>query len=84
MASRQLPRVELRRPTIELTIASAHRGAWQLFRRHHYLSPELLVSAKCFPAFWGDELVALSSWIHRMTRNRRLHDVVLPDHQWSA
>ncbi len=87
MASCQLARGGLRRPTIELTVAPVHRGAWQLFRRHHYLSHELLVSAKCFAAFWGDEPVAFSSWIHRMTRNRRAHDmrehrtVVLPDFQ---
>lgn len=87
MASCQLARGGLRRPSIELTVAPVHRGAWQLFRRHHYLSHELSLASKCFAAFWGEEPVAFSSWIHRMTRNRRAHDmrehrtVVLPDYQ---
>jgi GNAT superfamily N-acetyltransferase len=93
MASCQLARGRLwRRPKIELTVAPVHRGAWQLFRRHHYLSHELLASAKCFAAFWDQpdgtsEPVAFSSWIHRMTRKRCAHDmrehrtVVLPDYQ---
>lgn len=88
MASCQLARGRLwRRPKIELTIAPVHRGAWQLFRRHHYLNHELLTTAKCFVAFWGEEPVAFSSWVHRMTRTRRAHDmrehrtIVLPDFQ---
>jgi hypothetical protein len=88
MASCQLARGRLwRRPPIELQVAPVHRGAWQLFRRHHYLSHGLLASAKCFAAFWNDEPVAFSAWLHRMTRNRQAHDmrehrtVVLPDFQ---
>lgn len=88
MATQQLARGRLwRRPSIELTVAPVHRGAWQLFRRHHYLNHDLHNVAKCFVAFWGDEPVAFSSWIHRMTRGRRQHDmrehrtVVLPDFQ---
>lgn len=69
MASCQLARGCLyRRPQIELTVAPVHRGAWQLFRRHHYLNHELSNAARCFAVFWGDEPVALSAWIHRMTR----------------
>jgi GNAT superfamily N-acetyltransferase len=94
MASQQLARGWLhpegrlhQRPAIHLTIAPVHRGAWQLFRRHHYLNHELSTAAKCFVAFLNDEPVAFSSWVHRMTRNRRAHDmrehrtVVLPDFQ---
>lgn len=88
MATQQLARGCLyQRPQINLTIAPVHRGAWQLFRRHHYLNHDLHVTAKCFAAFWGDEPVAFSSWIHRKTRARRKHDmrehrtVVLPDYQ---
>jgi hypothetical protein len=88
MATQQLARGCLyRRPPIELTVAPVHRGAWQLFRRHHYLNHDLHSAAKCFVAFWGDEPVGFSSWTHRMTRQRRDHDmrehrtVVLPDFQ---
>lgn len=88
MASGQLARGCLyRRPAIELEVAPVHRSAWKLFRRHHYLNHDIATSAKCFAAFWGSEPVAFTSWIHRMTRKRRAHDmrehrtVVLPDFQ---
>lgn len=88
MATQQLARGLLhRRPPINLTLAPVHRGAWQLFRRHHYLNHDLHNVAKCFVAFCGEEPVAFSSWIHRMTRKRRQCDmrehrtVVLPDFQ---
>lgn len=88
MASGQLARGCLhRRPPIDLEIAKVHRGAWGLFRRHHYLSGSLPSGAWLFAAFWGAEPVGLSVWAHRMTRTRQTHDmresrvVVLPDFQ---
>lgn len=88
MASQQLARGRLcQRPAIELQVARVDRSAWDLFRRHHYLNTNLSQTATCFAAFWGDEPVAFSAWIHRMTRRRRQHDmrehrtVVLPDFQ---
>jgi hypothetical protein len=93
MATCQLARGCLyRRPTIELTVAPVHRTAWRLFRRHHYLNHDIANGARCFAAFWDQadgtsEPVAFSSWIHRMTRGRKQHDmrehrtVVLPDFQ---
>ena len=87
MASGRLARGQLRRPRIELEIAPVHRSAWVLFRRHHYLSGNLQRSAKCFCAFWDDQPVAFSAWIHRITKWRRPGDmrehrtVVLPDYQ---
>lgn len=88
MSSQQLARGRLwRRPPLELTVAPVHRGAWRLFRRHHYLNHDLSPSARSFVAFWGEEPVAFSAWMHRMTRGRIKHDmrehrtVVLPDFQ---
>lgn len=88
MSSQGLARGRLwRRPAIRLEVAPVHRGAWQLFRRHHYLNHDLSSSARSFVAFWGDEPVAFSAWTHRMTRGRIKHDmrehrtVVLPDFQ---
>jgi GNAT superfamily N-acetyltransferase len=87
MASGRLARGCLRRPPIPLEIAPIHRSAWLLFRRHHYLSGNLLTTVKCFAAFWGERPVAFSAWTHRMTRSRRPGDmrehrtVVLPDFQ---
>jgi GNAT superfamily N-acetyltransferase len=88
MASRRLARGRLRRPEIRLSVAPVHRSAWFLFRRHHYLSGNLSNVLKgCFVAFWGDEPVAFSAWINRITKCRRSGDVrehrtvVLPDYQ---
>ena len=87
MASGRLARGRLRRPEIQLTIAPVHRSAWVLFRRHHYLSGNISQTARCFCAFWGDQPVAFSAWMNRMTKNRQQGDlrehrtVVLPDYQ---
>jgi len=88
MASCQLARGCLwRRPKIDLEIAPVHRSAWVLFRRHHYLNHDLLVGAKCFAAFWHDEPVGFSAWLHAMSKKRRQGDmrehrtVILPDYQ---
>lgn len=88
MSKQQLARGRLhRRPEIRLTLAPVHRSAWVLFRRHHYLNTEISPTARCFAAFWGDEPVAFSAWMHAMTRKRRKGDmrehrtVVLPDYQ---
>lgn len=88
MASGQLARGRLhQRPRIELAIAPVHRSAWSLFRRHHYLNTGISSAARCFVAFWNDEPVAFTAWMHRMTRGREGKDmrghrtVVLPDFQ---
>jgi Fe-S cluster assembly ATPase SufC len=91
MSSQQLARGRLRcsaaRPEIALEVAPIRRTAWELFRRHHYLNTNLASHAKCFAAFLGDEPVAFSAWVHRMSRGRQVGDmrehrtVVLPDFQ---
>jgi len=87
MASRRLARGRLRRPEIYLDVAPVHHSLWSLFRRHHYLSGNIAVNARCFAAFWDGQPVAFSAWVHRLTRNRRKGDmrehrtVVLPDYQ---
>lgn len=87
MATCQLARSQLRRPSIRLEIAPVHRSAWPLFRRHHYLSTVLSIAAKCFVAFWEDVPVAFSAWVHRMSGTCRSGDmrehrtVVMPDFQ---
>lgn len=86
MASGQLARGRLRRPEISLTVATVHRGAWNLFKRHHYLNTKIGLSAKCFVAFWNEEPVAFSAWVPRVTKTnkgamREHRTVVLPDYQ---
>lgn len=73
-------------PPVELTIAPVGREAWRMFRRHHYLSGDLHVAAKCFGGWIGDDLVAFSSYLHfphakvrDIKMGHRL--VVLPDYQ---
>ena len=91
MASRRLARGRLQRPQIQIEVAPIHRSAWVLFRRHHYLSGSLNVSAHCFAAFWGDVPVGFSAWMAlgggnpgskgRSLMQREHRTVVLPDYQ---
>jgi energy-coupling factor transporter ATP-binding protein EcfA2 len=50
MASGKLARGRLRRPEIKLVIQRVHHSAWNIFKRHHYLSSELNKAAACFVA----------------------------------
>jgi hypothetical protein len=74
-----------RRPDIVLEIGRCKKGAWQLFRPHHYLSHALNPTAVCFQAWWREQPVAFSSrlpFVGRGTIARREHrTVTLPDHQ---
>lgn len=88
MASCQLARGCLyERPRINVEVAPIHYSAWVLFRRHHYLNTNILVSARCFAAFWGEEPVAFSAWINMLAggavrySKREHRTVVLPDYQ---
>lgn len=73
-------------PPIELNIREAHRSEWHLFAHHHYMSADLLSSAKCYVAEINHQPVAFTSYIHFMhwkTRNIKMAHrvVVLPDYQ---
>lgn len=73
-----------RRPEIELEIGRVHPSAWRLFRQHHYLSHALAPAAVCFVAWWREQPVAFSAWMHSMTRGRGKREhrtVTLPDYQ---
>jgi GNAT superfamily N-acetyltransferase len=43
-----------RHPAIKLDVCEVGREAWEVFRRHHYLSGDLHVAAKCVAAFAPD------------------------------
>ncbi len=45
-------RRRLRRPPIELEIHRCGLAAWQLFKRHHYLSGSLPAAARCYLTTW--------------------------------
>lgn len=74
MASGRLARGRLRRPPIRLEIAPVHRSAWVLFRRHHYLNGDIHQASRCFCAYWEDQPVAFSAWLHRLTKRRLAGD----------
>jgi energy-coupling factor transporter ATP-binding protein EcfA2 len=74
-----------RRPAIDLEISRCKTEAWAFFRRHHYLSHDLVPSAVCFLATWRGRPVAFSAWLPFVSSGppaRREHrTVTLPDYQ---
>lgn len=74
------------RPPIHLVMRRVRRSAWELFRRHHYLSTSIHQSAACFVASWKGQPVAFCSCMahchpqaHNLWREHRT--VCLPDYQ---
>ena len=71
---------------VEFTVERTSKDAWPLFAPHHYLSSDLLPSARCFIAKWEGETVGFASaismpngYIKGAWREHRT--VVLPDFQ---
>jgi GNAT superfamily N-acetyltransferase len=84
MSTCELTRRRLRRPTIELAIHRCNVAAWQLFKRHHYLSGELPRGARCYLSTWEGVPVnfcATVSLIGRKNHHRFARIVTLPDFQ---
>lgn len=77
-----------RHPELRFDVAQVSRGAWRLFRHHHYLSGELHVAAHCFCAFEHEtgEPVAFNAYYkfpHPKAKDIMVshRTVVLPDWQ---
>lgn len=73
-----------RRPPLHLTIRRVHRSAWRIFKKHHYLTGEIMAAAVCFCAFLGDEPVAFIAYRSQPGRTSgwAVHrTVTLPDYQ---
>ncbi len=84
MASRNFERRRLRRPSIELAIVRCRSRAWRLFAKHHYLSGELNLMARCYLALWNGEPVSFCAVLPVMGRRghwRVSRIVTLPDYQ---
>jgi hypothetical protein len=84
MATCDLQRRRLRRPPIELKIHRCELAAWQLFKRHHYLSGELPRGARCYLTTWDGVPVnfcATVPLVARKDRRRFTRIVTLPDFQ---
>jgi GNAT superfamily N-acetyltransferase len=84
MATTRFERRYLRRPPIELEIFRCRRRAWEMFKRHHYLSGSLSTAVRCFISLWNGIPVgfcATISLIGRKNRWRFSRIVTLPDYQ---
>jgi GNAT superfamily N-acetyltransferase len=84
MATGRLQRRCLRRPTIELEVRRCRMAAWQLFKRHHYLSGSLANGARCYLTTWEGEPVNFCATMPLVTKKRRrrfTRIVTLPDYQ---
>jgi len=75
----------LQRPQIDITIQQVDRSAWQLFKKHHYLSSEINKAARCFVGFVWDQpaaFMAVLPFPHGHRSGWRDHRTVcLPDFQ---
>jgi hypothetical protein len=73
-----------RRPAIELEIHRCEVGAWELFRRHHYLSGEVPLGSRCYLTTWEGAPVnfcAVAALVGRRNHRRFARIVTLPDFQ---
>lgn len=79
----------LQKPEIKVDIFEGGRSLWSLFKKHHYMTGDLHAAARCYLAFWRDELIGFESVIYQpgvgkdgkknTYREHRL--VILPDYQ---
>jgi GNAT superfamily N-acetyltransferase len=84
MATARLDRRRLRRPTVELEIHRCRVAAWELFKRHHYLSASLARQARCHLVTWEGVPVNFCATLPVITKrnHRRFTRIVtLPDFQ---
>jgi len=84
MATGQLSRRCLRRPTIELAIHRCRVAAWELFKRYHYLSAGIAPQARCYLTTWDGVPVnfcATLPVIAKRKHRRFTRIVTLPDFQ---
>ncbi len=73
-----------RRPPIELEIHRCRLAAWQLFKRHHYLSGSLAPAARCYLTTWNGVPVnfcATMPMFMKKGHRRFTRIVTLPDFQ---
>jgi GNAT superfamily N-acetyltransferase len=73
-----------RRPPIRLQIHRCRVAAWELFKRHHYLSASLAPQARCYLTTWEGVPVNFCATLPVITRrnHRRFTRIVtLPDYQ---
>lgn len=74
------------RPKINIKVFPCSRKAWDLFKRHHYLSGKLNKASVCYVAIYNDVPVAFIALLSQPGRDvkhawREHRVVVLPDYQ---
>jgi GNAT superfamily N-acetyltransferase len=84
MATQELARGSLPRPSFRIEIIRCKSEAWKLFSPHHYLNASIHPSCQCFLALMDGEPVAFCAVLHTMgypgyCRISRI--VTLPDYQ---
>lgn len=79
----QMSTVALRRPKFDLEIYETNWRYWPIFEPHHYLKAPLMVAAKCYVGFVGDEPVCHVGFGTRqgMSEARACRLVVMPEWQ---
>ena len=75
-----------RRPEIKLEVVKVHTKAWEIFKKHHYLSAKIHRNAQCFVGYWEGIPIAFVAHMHfinnRLFKTKTAHRaVVLPDYQ---
>jgi len=84
MAIGRVQRRCLQRPRIDLEVFCCAREAWEVFKRHHYLSGKLSSRARCYLATWQQAPVAFCAMVAQIGRRdwwRISRLVTLPDYQ---
>lgn len=84
MANSELSRRRLRRPAIKLEVHRCRLAAWELFKRHHYLTSALAPQARCYLTTWNGVPVnfcATLPVIAKRAHRRFTRIVTLPDFQ---
>ena len=84
MATGSVTRRSLRRPAVHLCIVRCKRCAWELFKRHHYLSADIPQGCRLYMALWNDEPVAICVIVPMFGKRnhwRISRIVTLPDYQ---
>jgi hypothetical protein len=80
----QNPNTSWRRPSVKLEIHRSDVAAWELFKRHHYLSGSLPRGARCYLTTWDGMPVnfcATVPLVARKNHRRFARIVALPDFQ---
>ena len=84
LAAPRLDRRRLRRPLVELEIHHCRLAAWELFKRHHYLTRSLAPQARAYLTTWDGVPVNFCATlpVFASRNHRRVTRIVtLPDYQ---